>query len=155
MNNSDGKFTGQLEDAIILVSSYYRDSIDIDGHPCILHLLRVMLDVPKEPEYQITALLHELPVDFDYSLDDIRDTFGDKVADAVEVLNNFSLEEAYRTYIKRVVKNDIARVVKIADLKDEIKTLSKLSSSESNIVKIADLIAMKKVYENALQILGG
>ena len=69
-------------------------------------------------------------------------------ADAVEVLNNFSLEEAYRTYIKRVEKNDIARIVKIADLKDEIKTLSKLSSSESNI-------AMKKVYENALQILGG
>ena len=155
MNNSDGKSTGQLEDAIILVSSYYRDSIGVDGHPCILHLLRVMLDVPKEPEYQITALLHELPVDFDYSLDDIRDTFGDKVADAVKVLNNFSLEEAYRTYIKRVVKNDIARIVKIADLKDEIKTLSKLSSSESNIVKIADLIAMKKVYENALQILGG
>lgn len=155
MNNSDGKSTGQLEDAIILVSSYYKDSIGVDGHPCILHLLRVMLDVPKEPEYQITALLHELPVDFDYSLDDIRDTFGDKVADAVEVLNNFSLEEAYRTYIKRVVKNDIARIVKIADLKDEIKTLSKLSSSESNIVKIADLIAMKKVYENALQILGG
>src|SRR5690606_41908698 len=155
MNNSDGKSTGQLEDAIILVSSYYRDSIGVDGHPCILHLLRVMLDVPKEPEYQITALLHELPVDFDYSLDDIRDTFGDKVADAVEVLNNFSLEEAYRAYIKRVVKNDIARIVKIADLKDEIKTLSKLSSSESNIVKIADLIAVKKVYENALQILGG
>lgn len=155
MNNSDGKSTGQLEDAIILVSSYYRDSIGVDGHPCILHLLRVMLDVPKEPEYQITALLHELPVGFDYSLDDIRDTFGDKVADAVEVLNNFSLEEAYRTYIKRVEKNDIARIVKIADLKDEIKTLSKLSSSESNIVKIADLIAMKKVYENALQILGG
>ena len=155
MNNSDGKSTGQLEDAIILVSSYYRDSIGVDGHPCILHLLRVMLDVPKEPEYQITALLHELPVDFDYSLDDIRDTFGDKVADAVEVLNNFSLEEAYRTYIKRVEKNDIARIVKIADLKDEIKTLSKLSSSESNIVKIADLIAVKKVYENALQILGG
>lgn len=152
MNNSDGKPTGKLEDAIILVSLYYKDSIGIDGHPCILHLLRVMLDVPKEPEYQIAALLHELPVDL---LDDIRGTFGDKVADAVEVLNDFSAKEVYRAYIKKVMKNDIARIVKIADLKDEIKTLSKLSSSESNIVKIADLIAMKKVYENALQILGG
>ena len=148
MNNSDGKSTGQLEDAIILVSLYYKDSIGVDGYPYILHLLRVMLDVPKEPEYQIAALLHELPVDFDYSLDDIRGTFGDKVADAVEVLNDFSAKESYRTYIKKVMKNDIARIVKIADLKDEIKTLSKLSSSESNI-------AMKKVYENALQILGG
>ena len=142
--NPDSK----LEDAIILASLYYKDSIDCDGQPCIMHLLRVMLDVPKETEYQIAALLHELPVDFDYSLDDIRSTFGDKVADAVEVLNDFSAEEAYRTYIKKVMKNDIARIVKIADLKDEIKTLSKLSSSDSNI-------AMKKVYENALQILGG
>jgi (p)ppGpp synthase/HD superfamily hydrolase len=155
MNNSDDKSTGQLEDAIILVSSYYKDSIGIDGHPCILHLLRVMLDVPKEPEYQITALLHELPVDFNYSLDDIRNMFGDKVADAVEMLNNFSAKEAYRTYIKKVMKNDIARIVKIADLKDEIKTLSKLSSSESDIAQICLWLTMKKVYENALQILGG
>jgi guanosine-3',5'-bis(diphosphate) 3'-pyrophosphohydrolase len=149
--NPDSK----LEDAIILASLYYKDSIDCDGQPCIMHLLRVMLDVPKEPEYQIAALLHELPVDFDYSLDDIRGTFGDKVADAVEVLNDFSAEEAYRTYIKKVMKNDIARIVKIADLKDEIKTLSKLSSSESNIAQTCLRLTMKKVYENALQILGG
>ena len=81
-------------------------------------------------EYQIAALLHELPVDFDYSLDDIRDTFGDKVADAVEVLNLLFGRSLSYLY-KEGKKNDIARIVKIADLKDEIKTLSKLSSSES------------------------
>ena len=138
----------QLEDAIALISFYYKNLIGHDGQPYIMHLLRVMLDVPKELDYQITALLHDFTSKFDYSYANIEKDYGNKVADAVKVLNETNPDESYRSYIKRITNNNIARIVKIADLKDEIRMLNKTNATETEI-------SQQKIYENALHILEG
>lgn len=88
-----------------------------------LHPLRVwetvMSNGAPDP-VQIVALLHDLVEDTAYTVEDIRNLFGDTVADAVGVITRNKEGETYAQYIERVKVNRIAREVKLADLKDNL-----------------------------------
>lgn len=107
-----------LNDAIILAATAHRGQSDKGGAPYILHPLRVMLACATE-EQQIAAVLHDTIEDCAVSLDTVRDRFGTAVADAVDALTRRE-GEAYEAFVERCAADPIARVVKLADLADNM-----------------------------------
>ncbi len=108
-----------LEKAIELAAKAHAGQVDRGGHPYILHPLRVMMAV--EGEYvRMAAVLHDVIEDSVYTIGDlVRLGFPQIVIDAVVALSRppgmSRLDAA-----KKAAAHPIARVVKIADLKDNM-----------------------------------
>lgn len=89
---------------------------DKAGKPYIEHLAFVVENLSiKNDETEAVAWLHDSVEDTQCSIDDIRQKFGDVVAEAVEAITKRQGEN-YFAYLERVKVNAIARVVKLADL---------------------------------------
>lgn len=110
--------TGDLTDAIVLATMSHRGQTDKGGQPYILHPLRVMLAC-KTDEQRIAAVLHDTVEDCGVELRLIRHQFGSEVADAVGALSR-GAAETYPAFIERCAANPIARIVKLADLADNM-----------------------------------
>ncbi len=113
-----------LEDAIYLAANAHKGQLDKGGEPYILHALRVML-AQKTDDARIAGVLHDVVEDTSVTLDQLRWAgVGDAALEAVRVLTHpKGLSEAeYFAYIGEVKGCDIARVVKIADLFDNLNT---------------------------------
>lgn len=90
--------------------------------PFILHPVRVALNVRHTKGTAITvALLHDVLEDTEVtSAGLMNEGLGDgHVLKALHAITR-STDETYFEYIKRVSRNEIARVVKIADLTDNL-----------------------------------
>ena len=130
-----------LNHAIILATEAHKDQVDRGGQPYIFHPLRVMLSVSSIEE-KIVAVLHDVVEDTDVTLEEISSNFGWEIKDAVDSVSrrNHCLSkhecnyphgchceclgcvtnETYTDFIKRAYMNPIGRVVKIADIKDNL-----------------------------------
>jgi hypothetical protein len=84
-----------------------------------------MLQMSGEDE-RIAAVLHDVVEDAPVPLSAIRIGYGDDVADAVDALTRRDGED-YDSFIERCGANEIARVVKLADL-DDNSDLSRLKT---------------------------
>jgi (p)ppGpp synthase/HD superfamily hydrolase len=89
-------------------------------------------------EYKTVAILHDVVEDTRFTLVDIREEFGDVVSEAVDALTKRK-GETYLELVLRAKDNEIARKVKIADIKHNMSDLKKGS--------------LKSKYELALYIL--
>jgi len=111
-----GFIPASLDRAIAIAASAHAGQVDKAGEPYILHPLRVMLSVP--PEARIAAVLHDVLEDSDISSDDLlAEGFSPEnlaVLDAVSRRPG----ESYHSFIVRCSKNPLARIVKLADLRD-------------------------------------
>lgn len=107
-----------LDTAIKMATHYHAGQTDQGGQPYILHPLRVMLSVKRLDE-QIVAVMHDLVEDTDVTLDVIEDTFGKEIREAVDSVTRRE-GESYTDFIKRSYMNPVGRVVKIADIKDNL-----------------------------------
>lgn len=97
----------------------------------ILHPFRVMSQFPTTAiTHQIVAVLHDVVEDTDVKLEDIRYTFGDIVADAIDALSRRE-GETYTDFIERAAKNLIARAVKLADIQDNLLRSESVAQHES------------------------
>lgn len=108
-----------LEKAIALAANRHAGQVDKAQQPYILHPLRLMLKV-KTPTEQIVAVLHDILEDTDTTVIELIGLgFSPDVVDAVQALTKKAgetrIEAAYRA-----VKNPIARVVKLADVADNM-----------------------------------
>lgn len=92
--------------------------VDKGGHPYILHPIRVMMAMQTVQE-KIVAVLHDTVEDGAMSEFTLIDYAGGTVAAAVMALSRKD-GESYKEFILRVKQNDLARRVKIADLKDNM-----------------------------------
>lgn len=111
-----------LEQAIALAVEKHRGQKDKAGAPYILHPLRVLFrlawDAPEAA--QIAAVLHDVVEDTGVTLDDLRaHGFSDEVVAAVNLLSRHS-GDSYEQFIERLLPNPIARLVKRADLEDNM-----------------------------------
>ena len=88
--------------------------VDKAGAPYIEHPRAVALKLDGELE-KVVALLHDTVEDTDATIEEIRDLFGNEVADAVALLTH-DKSVPYMDYIESVKSNDVARKVKMADL---------------------------------------
>ncbi len=106
-----------LELAIRLAVSYHAGQFDKAGKPYILHPLRVMNAVNSINE-KIVAVLHDTIEDTPLTTTMLyQEGFPLRTIYAIKLLSK-NKGEPYKPYILRIKKNDTARSVKIADLRD-------------------------------------
>lgn len=92
---------------------------DMSGSDFYMHPVAVASAVQnKGLDYLVVALLHDTLEDCPEKIseDFIRRSYNDQVADAVVAITR-NEGEKYFDYIQRCGKNDIARVVKVADIR--------------------------------------
>ncbi len=119
-----------LEKAIIIATKAHRGQKDKALKPYIFHPMRVMLNVSSEDE-MICAVLHDVIEDTTMTLEDLREEgFNESIINVLEILTKKE-NESYDEYIERIIGNKIARIVKIADLKDNMD-LSRIKSPDED-----------------------
>ena len=112
-----------LEDAIILAAERHKGQTDKAGKPYILHPLRVMFHLPKDAgeDARIAAVLHDVIEDGDVSFENLRDWgYSDEVIAALRGVTKLDENEDYDSFIRRLAPNSLARLVKLADLEDNL-----------------------------------
>ncbi|MBM7068980.1 HD domain-containing protein [Actibacterium sp. 188UL27-1] len=122
----------QIDRALHLARDAHRGQVDKLGVDYLKHVEAVAEAVRHLGEvYQITALLHDSIEDCDdrdvVSLKDIADLFGVAVADAVDCMTKRPDESYDDGYLPRVLRNEIARQVKLADVRHNRSRLHLLS----------------------------
>ena len=108
-----------LERAIAIAAEAHAGQLDKGGNPYILHPLRVMLRL-GDPDARIVAVLHDVVEDSAWTLEQLRaEGFSAAVIDAVESVTKRDGEE-YEDFVGRAGRNTIGRMVKRADLEDNL-----------------------------------
>ena len=106
-----------IDKALQIAARAHEGQKDKDGSPYILHALRVMLGVEGE-DTQIVGVLHDAIEDTAVTVDDLRQAgFDEKIIAAVQLVTHRK-DEPYAEYVIRCKGNDIARRVKLSDLRD-------------------------------------
>jgi len=105
-----------LETAIMLATKAHAGQVDKCGEPYILHPLRVMMTVQGEG-HRTVAVLHDVLEDTSITDIDLLQKFPLVIVEAVKAITK-TPKERNDLYIQRVMQNPIARIVKIADVKD-------------------------------------
>lgn len=123
--------TDALEQAILLAVAAHEGDTDKADEIYIRHPLRLMEKMDTKQE-RIVAVLHDVVEDSEYELDTIKEDFGPEIRDAVAALTKSDDEDYVEEYIPRLVKNDIARKVKTADLRDNLD-LTRLSELDEDM----------------------
>ncbi|UUM26723.1 guanosine-3',5'-bis(diphosphate) 3'-pyrophosphohydrolase [Acinetobacter colistiniresistens] len=108
-----------LEQAIAFAAQQHAGQVDKANAPYILHPLRVMLNVP-DLEHKIVAVLHDILEDTDTSTGDLYALgFQTHIVEAIVALTKKQGESRLQA-VQRTVQNPIARVVKLADITDNM-----------------------------------
>ena len=112
-----------LGKAIRIASTIFEPITDRGGHPYILHCLRVMDNLhTDDEELKCIAILHDVPEDdprgAEVVLRELRLLgFSERVIKALDLLTHRK-DIPYDEYIKALSFNEDARLVKLADLRD-------------------------------------
>ncbi len=105
----------KLKQAETYAEKKHNGQFDKAGIPYIEHPKRVASMVDEE-DAKIVALLHDTVEDTSATVEEIRSMFGDRIADAVACLTH-DKSVPYMDYLAKIKENDLARKVKLADLK--------------------------------------
>lgn len=134
-----------LEKAIRIAAAAHEGQVDKAGSPYILHPLRVMLRVPS-PEARMAAVLHDVVEDTPWTLDQLQaEGFPPAVLQAIDSVTRRE-GESYEDFVRRAAQDPVGRLVKRADLLDNLD----LSRIETPTAKDHERVAK---YRNALKIL--
>ncbi len=114
-----------------------------NGEPYITHPQRVSDSLKGDPA-RIVGWLHDVVEDSDTTLDDLwAEGFENEVVDAVEAVTK-KKDETYLDFILRAKKNKIGTMVKIADIKDNLRDLevSKTMRARASAAREKYLLAL-------------
>ncbi|WP_373876510.1 GTP pyrophosphokinase [Paenibacillus spongiae] len=105
-----------IELAISIALHTHKGQRDKGGNPYILHPIAVMNRVGTMEE-RIVAVLHDVIEDSDVTLQHLREQgFSEEIIEAISLLTK-SEDDRYEEFIEKTLSNQIARKVKIADIK--------------------------------------
>lgn len=121
-----------LNKAIEIAAKAHAGQIDKGGNPYILHPLRVMITRDSELE-RVCAVLHDVVEDSHITLEDLKEEGFSKVIGVLDCLTQRA-EEDYNEYIARVLTNETACHVKLADLIDNMN-LTRISEPTAEYEK--------------------
>ncbi|MFC0245848.1 GTP pyrophosphokinase [Falsochrobactrum ovis] len=128
-----------LETAIAVAAAAHMGQVDKNGEPYILHPIRVM-QVQTTTEAQIVGVMHDMIEDTDTSLDDIYSFgFDDDIVLALNAITRRDGED-YFVYVARACSNPIARPVKIADLRDNLRASNDDESRRARYLRALDML---------------
>jgi (p)ppGpp synthase/HD superfamily hydrolase len=130
-----------IEKALQIAARAHEGQKDKEGHPYILHPLRVMQGVQGEVA-RIVGVLHDVVEDTAVTLDDLRMAgFSEAVLEGVRCVTHVR-SEPYADYVIRCKANEAARQVKLADLEDN----SRLSRAILRPDRMAQDLARTRRY---------
>ena len=116
-----------------------------EPEPYILHPLRVMCAV-EGAHARMAAVLHDVVEDTQVTLVDLQNAgYPSRVIHAVDCLTRRE-GETYAAYIERVATDPMATIVKVADLRDNLRNNKSLSPR-------LDVLDRIQRYEQALSFL--
>ena len=119
---------------------------DKEGEPYILHPIRVASQL-EDKDAKIVALLHDVLEDSSITSDNLKEIgFSNEIVHAVIALTR-GLLQSYSAYLKQVSSNQLAKTVKIADIRDNMNP---------ERLKNLDRITQKRLvnkYEEAIRYL--
>ena len=100
--------------ARLIAKLAHRGQVDKAGNDYFSHpeAVAAMLDTPQE---KVVGYLHDTVEDTEVTIEEIREIFGDEIADAVALMTHAD-GVPYMDYVKEIGKNPLARKVKLADL---------------------------------------
>lgn len=114
-------FTPMTCKAMEIAYNAHQGQKDKSGMPYIYHPARVAEGFTNEAEACV-AWLHDVVEDSGTTIDDLRlEGFGEVVCTAVKVLTH-KKNTPYKDYIQAISRNQIAKAVKMADLRDNMDT---------------------------------
>ena len=138
-------YTEKTKRALKLCFEAHKNQTDKSGVPYVFHPFHLAEQMSSEITV-ITALLHDVVEDTDYTIDDLREMdFGEEVIEALALLTHDD-SEPYMDYVARIKENPIARAVKLADLEH---------NSDMSRLSVVDDYALKRAekYKAAIEIL--
>ena len=128
----------RVRDAYALAANAHKDQRRKTGEPYIIHPIAVARIVAEELELGanpvIAAFLHDVVEDTDYTIEDIRECFGDDVAFLVGVVTKQKKEkyeqskqvDNYRQILASVQYDVRAILIKLADRLHNMRTLDSM-----------------------------
>ena len=138
-------YTPKTKKAMKLCFEAHKDQTDKSGLPYVFHPFHVAEQMPDEIT-TIVALLHDVIEDTSYTLRDLQEMgFDPDVLEALALMTH-DKNDSYMDYVTRIKDNDIARTVKLADLRH---------NSDLTRMDEIDQAALKRVekYKAAMQLL--
>lgn len=115
-----------IDIALAIAKKAHAGQVDKAGVDYIQHPIYVASQVTTEQEKAV-ALLHDVIEDSDVTADDLLAVgLPDEVVKAVQILTK-KKGQSYQEYLEKVKLNNLARIVKLADLKHN-SDLSRLKS---------------------------
>lgn len=145
----------RLNTAIVLAAMKHDGQYDKSGEPYILHLMKVMHYVKtKDEDLQIIAILHDIVEDTDVEIEYVRLVFGNRVADAVELLSKIRPNETQEQYLAGILTNVDAMLVKRADLRHNMDVRRMKGLREKDFARMQKYAHMFTVIEEKLSELG-
>ncbi len=139
MNQTD--YNDLLAEAIELAASAHRNQKDKGGQAYILHPLRVMLALAPDKQLMIAGILHDVVEDTPIALGDIYIQFGTTIGKVVDLVSrpgpHAPNRPTYREFIRKLKSNELARLVKLADLADNMSParMAGMPENERGIMK--------------------
>ena len=138
-------YTPQTKRALKLCFEAHRNQEDKSGMPYVFHPFHLAEQMTDEAT-TITALLHDVVEDTDYTLEDLRAMgFPPEALDAIELMTH-DPAVPYLDYVAKIKTNPIARTVKLADLRHN-SDLTRLDAVDDQA------LARAEKYRRAIQLL--
>lgn len=134
----------RIEKAREFASKAHAGQVDKAGEPYINHPLAVASNVGDDESAIIVALLHDTLEDTALTFDDLKDFLTAEELTALKLLTH-DKTVAYMNYVRAIKENDLARRVKIADLRHNMNLdrLSKITDADRERVKTKYKPALK------------
>ena len=111
--------TASIDEAIELAVRVHHGQVDKSGQPYILHVFGVASRC-RTIEEKTVAFLHDTVEDTDTTFDDLRRMgFSERIVEAVDGLTRRE-DETYEQFVERSAANPLSRMVKLADLEDNM-----------------------------------
>ena len=139
-------YTGLTKKALCIAFDAHKEQVDKSGLPYVYHPFEVASAVTGEYETCV-ALLHDVVEDTEITLDTLSKEFPREVIDALRLLTHDE-EVPYFDYVKAIRSNEIAKAVKLADLRHN-SNLARLDTVTEKDLKRAEK------YNKAYRILTG
>ncbi len=138
-------YTELTMQAMVLCFAAHKNQSDKSGVPYVFHPIHLAEQMPDEYT-TVTALLHDVVEDTDYTLDDLRNMgYPEAVISALSLLTHED-GTPYMEYVAAIRENPIARTVKLADLRH---------NSDLTRLRVVDDAALARVakYREARELL--
>lgn len=124
-------YTEQTKKALKLCFEIHKDQTDRGGLPYVFHPFHLAEQMTDEAS-TIVALLHDVAENSSVTLDDIREMgFPHEVTEALTLLYH-EKSVPYMDYVVKLGENQIARIVKLAELKhnSDMSRLDELTADD-------------------------